>query len=279
MYKLFLTKKKMNKNLVKQKYKITNQNLQIQNSIKYARKIQNAVLASDKLLDNTFQNNFIFFKAKDYVSGDFYWFYKEKDVFWGAIVDCTGHGVPGAFMSIIGTNLINKIIRSNKIQHPSELLKELNKEVKSTLNQEHSGEISEDGMDMTVFKVNTKEKTLSLSLANHNAFIIQDNKIETIEGDIFSIGDNLSNSLEVSYVDYNFDYTKEIVLYMFSDGFQDQFGGVNDKKYTQKQLKEKLFEIHKMEFDKQKEIMKSELVNWQNDKSQIDDILLVGIKF
>jgi len=280
MYKLFLSKKKMNKNLLLQKDKISEQNYQINNSMHYARKIQNAVLTSNELLTDIFTDNFILFDPREIVSGDFYWFYKNDNAFWGAIVDCTGHGVPGAFMSIIGNNLLNSIIREGDIDKPSKLLDRLNEEVKQTLNKNNEGEMSEDGMDMTVVKVNLKTKQFSLSLANHTAFIIQDNEISVIEGDIFSIGDSLSNSVEVSYTDFDFNYKDtETRLYMFSDGFQDQFGGVDDKKYTQKRLKEKLFEIHKKKFSEQKEIMKTELKTWKGDKAQIDDILLVGIKF
>jgi len=280
MYKLFLSKKKMNKNLLLQKDKISEQNFQINNSMHYARKIQNAVLTSNELLTDIFTDNFILFNPREIVSGDFYWFYKNDNIFWGAIVDCTGHGVPGAFMSIIGNNLLNTIIREDAVTKPSKLLSRLNEEVKQTLNKNSAEEISEDGMDMTVVKVDLKTKQFSLSLANHTAFVIQNNEISVIEGDIFSIGDSLSNSVEVSYTDFEFNYKDtETRLYMFSDGFQDQFGGANDKKYTQKQLKEKLFEIHEMKFDKQKEIMKTELKTWKGDKTQIDDILLVGIKF
>jgi serine phosphatase RsbU (regulator of sigma subunit) len=280
MYKLFLSKKKMNKNLLLQKDKISEQNFQINNSMHYARKIQNAVLTSNELLTDIFTDNFILFNPREIVSGDFYWFYKNDNIFWGAIVDCTGHGVPGAFMSIIGNNLLNTIIREDAVIKPSKLLSRLNEEVKQTLNKNSAEEISEDGMDMTVVKVDLLKKQISLSLANHTAFIIQNNEISVIEGDIFSIGDSLSNSVEVSYTDFEFNYKDtETQLYMFSDGFQDQFGGANDKKYTQKQLKEKLFEIHEMKFDKQKEIMKTELKTWKGDKTQIDDILLVGIKF
>ena len=280
MYKLFLSKKKMNKDLLLQKDKISEQNFQINNSMHYARKIQNAVLTSNELLTDIFTDNFILFNPREIVSGDFYWFYKNDDAFWGAIVDCTGHGVPGAFMSIIGNNLLNTIIREEDIDEPSKLLNRLNEEVKQTLNKNNEGEMSEDGMDMTVVKVDLKDKKITLSLANHTAFIIQNNEISVIEGDIFSIGDSLSNSVEVSYTDYDFNYKDtETQLYMFSDGFQDQFGGADDKKYTQKRLKEKLFEIHKKKFSEQKQIMKTELKTWKGDKAQIDDILLVGIKF
>ena len=279
MYKLFLSKKKMNKNLVTQKDRITEQNFQINNSMYYARKIQNAVLSSNDLLINTFSDNFILFNPREIVSGDFYWFHKEADMFWGAIVDCTGHGVPGAFMSIIGNNLLNSIIREDDVSKPSQLLNRLNQEVKQTLNQNNDGEMSEDGMDMTVVKVDLKEKKITLSLANHTAFIIQNDKISSIEGDIFSIGDSLSNSVEVSFTDFDFEYNNDTKLYMFSDGFQDQFGGVNDKKYNQKRMKEKLFEIHKKEFKEQKEILKTDFQEWKGDKAQIDDVLLVGIKF
>ncbi len=280
MYKLFLSKKKMNKDLLLQKDKISEQNFQINNSMHYARKIQNAVLSSNELLTDIFSDNFIFFRPREIVSGDFYWLYRSNDVFWAAIVDCTGHGVPGAFMSIIGNNLLNTIIREENIEKPSQFLNRLNEEVTRTLNQNQAGEVSEDGMDMTVLKVDLKSKEINLALANHTAFIIQNNEILSVEGDIFSIGDSLSNSVEVSYTDFNFNYKDtETRLYMFSDGFQDQFGGKNDKKYTQKQLKEKLFEIHKQKFDQQKEIIKTELKTWKGNQNQIDDILLVGIKF
>jgi serine phosphatase RsbU (regulator of sigma subunit) len=281
MYKLFLSKKKMNKNLITQSDKITKQNFQINNSIKYARKIQKAVLSSNDLLKDVFADNFILFKPRDIVSGDFYWFHKINDVFWGAIVDCTGHGVPGAFMSIIGNNLLNKIIQENEVIQPSKLLYRLDTELKSILNQKQNkdGDISEDGMDISVFKIDLKEKLLSLSLANHNAFLIQNNKISTIEGDIYSIGDSLSDTFDISFTDFEFKCDNNSKLYMFSDGFQDQFGGENDKKYTQKKLKEKIFEIHDEKFSKQKEILKFELKNWKQEKNQIDDVILVGIKF
>jgi len=264
--------------LEEQKDVLNKQHIEITDSIKYAERIQNSILPSHDRISKYIPNYFIFFSPKNIVSGDFYWFYKKGKEYWGAVVDCTGHGVPGAFMSMIGNSLLNKIILEAEVNTPAKLLKRLNKELDYALNQNRGDDTTDDGMDMTVVKINPENKEFTISLANHNAVVIKDNNINRIEGDIFSIG-GLFYSADNEFTDHKVPMEAGTSIYMFSDGYQDQFGGDENKKYSIEKMEQKFLSIHEKTMQEQQNIIADELESWKNLKEQIDDVLVVGIKF
>ncbi len=276
IFKLFLSKKKMNKKLLIQKNKISEQNFRINQSIKYGRKIQNAILPSQKLFNQIFKDYFVYYKPRDVVSGDFYWIHKNENEIWIAVVDCTGHGVPGAFMSMIANTLLNKIVRNKSVNKPSELLQELNAEVKLALSQNTDEEASDDGMDMSIIKIDISTKKATIAMANQTSFVITDKKLIKIEGDIFSIGGLFSNIDDVKFTDHDITLENSLI-YMFSDGFQDQFGGEEGKKYSIERIEQKIEQFKHLALVEQKNIVNSEFIDWKADNEQIDDVLIIGI--
>jgi serine phosphatase RsbU (regulator of sigma subunit) len=241
-------------------------------SINYAKRIQNALLAFDKKMDHAFPQHFIFFRPRDIVSGDFYWFAEKEDKAIIAAVDCTGHGVPGALMSMIGSTLLNQIVHDREIHEPHLILNELHKGVWQTLRQE-SNEIK-DGMDVSLCVVNTKDKLLSFAGARHSLLIMQNNEYQLVAGDKMSIGE----SADYYYTCYDFDLQTSIMCYLFSDGCTDQFGGAQDRKFSIRQLKELLFSVHTQDLGVQKEMIEEKINHWQGLQKQTDDILLIGFR-
>ncbi len=266
--------------LEEQKEILNKQNKEITDSIKYAQRIQKSILPAHSQISNTINEFFIIYKPKNIVSGDFYWYAKQGENIWVAAVDCTGHGVPGAFMSMIGNSLLNKIIHENKDATPAKVLSLLNKELNYALNQNSDEETSDDGMDMTIINYNKPSNKLTIALANHTAILVNpDNTTSIIEGDIYSIGGLFAELDDVEYSDKNIEVNKGMSLYMFSDGYQDQFGGNENKKYTQERLVEKISEINSKPMDEQGKILEEEFEEWKGINEQLDDVMIIGIKF
>jgi len=256
---------------------IEEQKKHIMDSIYYARRIQTAILPSYNLLDKYIKSYFIFYMPKDIVSGDFYWMSASSGLVMIAAVDCTGHGVPGAFMSIVGFNQLNNAVTVQKARKASDILNELNKGVIQTLN-ENTGETSiKDGMDMTLCVFDFKNKKLDFAGANNPLIHIRDNTMNKIKGDRFPIGafvdgqEQLFANNEVRLVDGD-------MIYMFSDGYADQFGGPENKKFFTKRFEQLLFEIHNDPLEEQKEKLKLTLFDWMGNNDQVDDILVIGIR-
>lgn len=268
------------KTIEAQKNKITD-------SINYAQKIQMSMLPSEQLIKKYFPDSFIFYRPKDIVSGDFYWFSEANQdadgnecskVFLSA-ADCTGHGVPGAFMSMIGNTLLNEIVNSKKIYKPSEILMQLNQGVIEGLNQRTNKEDAQnDGMDITICAFDKENNTLEIACANHVVFVVNDSGIEMIEGDIFSIGGMFSVLREPSYTNHKLQIKRNTSIYMFSDGFQDQFGGEDNQKFMLTRFQDLLFEIKNEPMEAQMKRLEETFEKWKGDCRQIDDILVMGIK-
>jgi serine phosphatase RsbU (regulator of sigma subunit) len=272
-------KKRVNKTLSKLNVEIQKKNNQILDSINYARHIQEAILPIEENMKESFPESFVLYKPRDIVSGDFYWYTTNKDYSFVAAIDCTGHGVPGAFMSMIGNTLLNEVVNEKEIFEPAKVLEMLNKKVGTTLNQNSNSDgFSEDGMDMTFCCYDRKNKTLQIAMANHIAIIYNNGKISTIEGDYFSVGGNVGVD-EVHFENYNIDLTTDTVIYMFSDGYQDQFGGDNNKKYMLTKFINFIESIQDKTMKEQKVLLDKEYNEWRGDSRQIDDVLVIGIKF
>jgi serine phosphatase RsbU (regulator of sigma subunit)/CheY-like chemotaxis protein len=268
--------------------KIEEQKTKITDSISYAKKIQEAMLPSDKLIKSHFPDSFILFSPKDIVSGDFYWFAQPETDEWGkpneklfiAAADCTGHGVPGAFMSMIGNTLLNEIVNSKKIFSPSDILKELNQGVIEALNQKNpeNEDSQSDGMDITVCQIDKAAGTIQIACANHVVLVVNEEGAKIIEGDIFSIGGMFSVLRTPTYTNHTIFIEGSTSLYMFSDGYQDQFGGPKNQKFMFNRMQELMVSIQDSSMQEQHAALTAELDKWKGDQRQIDDILVMGIK-
>jgi serine phosphatase RsbU (regulator of sigma subunit) len=261
----------------KQKEEIEEQKKHIMDSIYYASRIQNAILPSQALLNTHLKNYFIFYLPKDIVSGDFYWINAHNGKFMLAAVDCTGHGVPGAFMSIVGVNQLNHAVTVGQARKASHILDELNKGVISTLNENGRDNAIKDGMDLALCVFDFFNKKVEFSGANNPMILIRDGKAVKYKGDRFPIGvfegkePQLFKNNEIDIVDGD-------CLYLFSDGYADQFGGMDNKKFMSRRFEELLLEIHSMPMEVQKEMLASRLAGWRGINDQVDDILVIGIK-
>jgi serine phosphatase RsbU (regulator of sigma subunit) len=263
--------------IVQQKEIIEEKNKHITDSIHYAKRIQDATLPDLGLMNHYLKNSFVLFKPKDIVSGDFYWIEKKGDEILFAVVDCTGHGVPGAFLSLIGYNSLNQIVNELNILRPSEILKELNKSVYKTLQNNLSDEHIQDGMDMSICSLNVKTNLLQFAGAYNPLYIVNGDRVTEIKGDKICIG---SGDIQGDKEFHNnmVQLSKDDCIYLFSDGYADQFGGPKGKKLKYSRFKEKLIEINNLEMKDQQENLDSTITSWQGDLEQIDDICVIGIK-
>ena len=263
--------------VMKQKGEIELQNIEITDSINYAKRIQTSILPDINKLKDTFKDAFIFFHPRDIVSGDFYWFDKfEEDKFILVCADSTGHGVPGAFMSMIGSTLLQDIVTRKRISKPSEILTLLDKQIFSTLNQNVELGVSNDGMDMVVCEFSITNRHIMFASAMRPVILVLDGESFYIKGNRSSVG---GESVIEKYFDDQEYYLKEgDTLYLFSDGLPDQFGGPDGKKMKIARLKRMIGQISKLPMDEQKEAMSKFYFDWKGSYDQVDDVLLMGVK-
>jgi len=263
--------------IMRQKEKIEEQNKHIMDSIYYAKRIQNAILPPDSYVHELLPESFILYKPKDIVSGDFYWLTKKDKFVMVAAVDCTGHGVPGAFMSIVGNNQLNYAVNVKKARTSAKILDELNKGVTNTLREKSGTSSVKDGMDIALCTINNETNTLDFSGAFNPLIQIRNNEVEIIKPDKFPIGAFIEDELQ-KFTSHEIKLKKGDVYYIFSDGYPDQFGGPDNRKFFAKRFRELLHEIHKKPMTEQKEILDKTIEDWKGDKEQIDDILVIGIR-
>lgn len=261
--------------ILEQKKIIEEKNKDITDSINYAKRIQDTFLPAKELKYKIFSNAFVFFKPKDIVSGDFYWFTEKNGKRIIAACDCTGHGVPGALMSMIGNNILNQIINENGITSPDEILNQLNIEVRKALKQGQQSE-TKDGMDIALLTFNS-ETEIEYAGAQRPLWIIRNNELEEIKADKFSIG-GIQSGNEKKFTKHILSLSKDDCIYIFSDGFADQFGGPEGKKFMSKQLKNVLLANHTLPILEQENILNKTIESWKGGREQIDDILIIGIK-
>jgi len=257
--------------------KIREQHLNITSSINYAQRIQQAMLPNNEAAGGFLDENaFILFKPRDVVSGDFYWFKKLPDT--GdvviAAIDCTGHGVPGAFMSMVGMNALNGIIMRG-INEANTILDALHQEVRTSLSQKETG--NNDGMDMALCIIREREKKIEFAGAKNPMVYIQNGETYKIKADVHPIG-GVQYSAEKPFTKHIVDVNVDTTVYLSSDGFQDQFGGPNNMKFMTKKFRNLLTEIHQLPMNKQKMKLDNIIEEWMGDNKQTDDILVVGFK-
>ncbi|MCT4590689.1 MAG: SpoIIE family protein phosphatase [Carboxylicivirga sp.] len=276
-------------NLIEQKnIEITNQrdeiaikNQEITDSINYAQKIQNAVLPDQNLLDSFLSESFVFYRPKDIVSGDFYWFAKVDNNFVIVAADCTGHGVPGALMSMLSISLLNELISRKKLCTASEILNELRNELKTALGQKGDDYEFQDGIDLALCVINDDKTKVQFAGAYNPLYVVSKEandqcEIKEYKGDRMPIGVHPKD--QVSFTNREIDLKKDDSLYIFSDGFISQFGGETGGKYKSKRLKELLLSVQDKSMLEQQELITEEFMRWKGSNEQVDDILLIGFK-
>lgn len=268
---------KRSKELVmKQKHLIEEKQKEILDSINYAKRIQYALLASDNLLSKHLPSHFVLFRPKDVVSGDFYWATPTSDGFVLVTADCTGHGVPGAFMSLLNISKLSQAINENNITRPDLILNEVRSEIVAALNPEGSTEISKDGMDAVICKLDLPKMKLQFAAANNSFYIIRNNQLITCKADKMPVGKGHDDSLMFSFNEV--DLHKGDMIYTFTDGFADQFGGPLGKKFKYKQFEELLLAIHNDPLEAQRQKLDETFSKWKGSLEQIDDVCVIGIK-
>lgn len=255
---------------------ITAQNRKITDSIKYASRIQAAVLPQYDYIKKLLPRHFILFKPRDIVSGDFYWATAKNDKVVFVAADCTGHGVPGAFMSMLGVSFLNEIVNKNPISTAGFILDNLRDYVKSTLSQEGKADEAKDGMDLSLCIIDKESKKLQFAGAHNPLIYFRNGNLHEIKADKMPIGIHASE--ETHFTNHVLDIEKDDIFYMFSDGYHDQLGGDKRRKLMKKPFKRLLGEIHQKPLAEQKEILDKENVDWIGNYEQIDDIIVVGFK-
>lgn len=271
--------------LEQQKIIIEKKNLHITASINYAQRIQCAMLPSLQDIQKFLPKSFLLFKPKEAVSGDFYWVAEQKDDYGAekviiAAVDCTGHGVPGAFMSMVGDGLLNQIVKLQQIISPELILKELDKGIRDSLNQDETD--NKDGMDIAVCVIDKYNDKLEFAGAKNPLIYIQNGELHEIAGDKLHIGGQIRKEKEKfqnkHFTKHIIDTTQATTCYIFSDGFEDQFGGESNKKFTKRQLYKLLLDNHQLPIEEQKFLLERTISDWMGINSQIDDILVMGFQ-
>lgn len=267
----------INKSLQKAYLEIEEQKKHIEDSIHYAKRIQNAILPPDDYVSKILPKSFILYLPKDIVSGDFYWLTQKKEKTFVAAVDCTGHGVPGAFMSIVGNNQLNYAVNVKNAGTPHDILNALNEGVTKALRQTRLSSSVKDGMDISLLSIDYKKKIVEYSGAYNPLYLIRNDELIQYSADKFAIGGYMGEKLK-EFTKNEIEVQEGDVLYIFSDGYSDQFGGPDERKFMIKRFREMLLRIHHEPMSEQKEIIFQILEDWKGDIAQIDDILVIGIQ-
>ncbi len=276
-------KKKANKELDLKNQKIElayniieDQHKDIKDSINYAKRIQEAILPPASIVKQLFPQSFVLYMPKDVVSGDFYWVEPWGEKVFFAAVDCTGHGVPGAFMSIVGYNLLDKAVNELGLSRPSLVLNSLSKEIGKTLRQTGSDSEVKDGMDLAVCALNPKTLMLEYAGAFNPLYIVRDGKIIETASDKIPIGTYMDGDFK-NYTNHEIQLQKGDTIYIFTDGYADQFGGEKGKKFKYKSLQQLLISLQGKPMAEQKDILYTTIQNWKGNLEQVDDILVMGV--
>jgi len=256
---------------------ISKQNLEMTQSIEYAKRIQTAVMTSQDSVKAILPEHFIMFKPCDIVSGDFYWMTKRDSKIVIAAADCTGHGVPGAFMSMLGISFLNEIVNVRNETKPNLILNHLRDSIKSTLSQTGKEGESKDGMDIALCTIDIDARKLEFAGAYNPLYLIRNGELTEIKADKMPVGIHMSEKESFTLNELNFE--KDDCIYLFSDGYVSQFGGEYGRKFMAKPFKKLLAIISEKPMAKQHEMLEQEFEEWQGYNAQVDDILVIGVKF
>jgi serine phosphatase RsbU (regulator of sigma subunit) len=264
-----------NKEIESQKQEIETKNKNITESIEYARNIQDGILPDPKMF-LAFKESFVFYKPKDIIGGDFYWMAQKGDVSILAVADCTGHGVPGALMSMIGHNLLNQIVNEKGISKPDEILHFLNEGIHRIFNQNKTGRRTYDGMDIALLTIDKSQSVAYFSSAMRPVFLYQKGELLKLEPNKNPIGGIEAD--EAVFTLQTIPYSSGDTFYIFTDGFADQFGGPEGRKFMMRRFKELLVNLTHLPLSKQHELIELEFLSWQGLLEQVDDVLILGIR-
>jgi serine phosphatase RsbU (regulator of sigma subunit) len=255
---------------------ILRQKREIGDSLRYARIIQKAVFPSKKLIEKIFPGHFILLLPKDILSGDFYWLTKKEKQILFAVADCTGHGVPGALMSVLGISFLNELVSHPCSFKANRLLNQMREKVMKALGQTGEDDISKDGMDIAMCIIDEETNILQYSGANNSLYIVRNGEMIILRPDQMQVGVHAIE--ERSFTNHEILIEDGDIVYLFSDGFPDQFGGPRNKKFLYTNFRSLILSIFHLPMDEQKEILKKTITEWMGDQEQIDDILVMGIK-
>lgn len=284
IFKGYKTKQKANQELEvkneiiqQQKTIVEEQHQDIKDSIKYAQRIQGAILPPKNMWEKILPNSFLLYMPKDVLSGDFYWVEETKDYVYVAAADCTGHGVPGALISIVNFNLLNKAVLEKDLVTPSDILDAVNIWLTESLHQTYGESAVRDGMDVTLIAIHKHSNEVLFAGANNPIYHITNGELHQIKGDKFPVGAFIEDKIQ-KFTTKRFTVEKGDSIFLFSDGYADQFGGPKGKKYKYAQFQEKLKAIQQLPLTQQHDVMRKEFLDWKGSHEQVDDVLLVGIK-
>jgi serine phosphatase RsbU (regulator of sigma subunit) len=266
-----------NTEIASQKLVIEEKNKDIIDSIKYAERLQKTILPPMKIINEIVPDSFVFFKPKDIVSGDFYWIEKTAQGILFAVIDCTGHGVPGAMMSIVGNNLLNKIVKEKGITQPGKILNELLGELFLALRQNADEIKANDGMDLTICSFDPDTRVLSYAGAFNPVLIARNSEIIELKTDKFSVG-KYAYEHKFSYKEESFQLQKNDVVYLSTDGYSDQFGGDKGKKLMRKNFYQVLQKISHLNKEEQIIQIEEQFDKWKGTYEQLDDITVFGFR-
>jgi len=274
--KLLRTNRKNNKILKAQKEIIEEKNKDITDSINYAKRLQTAILPPKDLVNSILPEYFIIYQPKDIVSGDFYWVSHHDSKIMIAAVDCTGHGVPGALLSIVGHNAINQTVNELGILQPSKVLDSMNTHIKKTLHQDKGSDIR-DGMDMALCTFDKTTNTLEYSGANNPLYVISEGKLTITKASKLTVGSMEEEKVEPP-VNHSIQLKKGDCFYIFTDGFADQFGGKDNKKFKTSRFQDLLISVNALPMLEQQNTIQKAFKEWIGKNEQVDDILVIGIR-
>ena len=252
-------------------------NLDLKDSIEYAKRIQESILPDEKQIQQSFPHGFVLFLPRDVVSGDFYWYYKRDNLSYFAAIDCTGHGVPGALMSMIANELMNQTVIQKKLTNPGEIITSLNKLMIRTLRQKEENNMR-DGMDLSLIVVNHATDTLNFSGALSSIYVANGRKLGAYPGNRHSVGGHLED-VKKTFETTEIKIEKGSTIYLSTDGYIDQFGGPDGKKLMKKRFAEFLESIQSLPLDEQKSALQNKFNEWKGPLNQVDDVLVAGLSY
>lgn len=250
-------------------------------SVNYAQRLQEAILPNQDKIKEYTSEGFILYKPKDIVSGDAYWLSRTEEHIFIAAIDCTGHGIPGAMLTILANNLLREIILKQQVKDPGEILNTLDKELMATFNNEEHVQQTLDGLDIVLLRLDKESDELSYAAALRPLFIVRSGEYFELKGDRYPIG--LLEGITKKFSTYTFKLQKNDSIYLYSDGYADQFGGPKQKqggkKFTKKKLRELLLSIQDMPMDEQLSFLDYVHNNWKQEMEQTDDIVVIGLEY
>ncbi|MFN0032097.1 MAG: SpoIIE family protein phosphatase [Flavobacteriales bacterium] len=257
-----------------QRQRVTELYVDLQSSIDYAKRLQETILPDNHAVQQMFAQSFILFRPKATVSGDFYWFRTRGNSKMFAAADCTGHGVPGAFMSLVGYNLLTQACKV--YSSPADVLNTVNRLSGEVMRSNDGVNFMRDGMDISFCTLHEDEMKLEYSGAHNSAYIVRDSKLHELEADSFSIGTYINGERE--FTNKTFDLKKGDTIYLFSDGYADQFGGPKGKKFMRRKFRDLLLSVSSLPMDEQQRVLNETIDAWRGPIEQIDDVLVIGIR-